>query len=168
MNTHFRKTRLIVAAVFAGTMLLAAPRTSFGQNYSFNPGYAADAQRNSIRTLRFQLDAFRSAARTAPAYYSGTGYDQIQTHFQAVVSAYQTFKTTLTPTQAANGANDFAELDAGLSIIAEGFTNYQSEAAAGYSGASAFRDLCQTLSRAMDVWSRQFLTVCSRARVPMY
>lgn len=168
MNTHPRKIRLIAVAIFVGTVLLVAPRISFAQNYNFNPTYAADAQRNSIRTLRFQLDAFRSAARTAPAYYNGTGYDQIQSHFQAVVSAYQTFKSTLTSTQASAGANDFAELDAGLNIIAEGFTNYQSEAASGYSGASAFRDLCQTLSRAMDVWSRQFLTVCSRARVPMY
>lgn len=153
--------------MFLGILPVLTPGSSFAQAY-YSGVDAGDAQRNSIRTLRFQLDAFRSATRTAPAYYNGTGYDMVTSHFQAVRSAYATFKSTLTSTQASARANDFAELDAGLDIIAEAFTNYQSDVTSGYSGAPAFRDLCQTLSRAMTAWSQQFITVCSRARIPIH
>jgi len=80
-------------------------------------------------------------------------------------NTYQDFKNTLTPQQLAYGANELAELDAGLDILAESFSNYQEDMAAGQSSARAFRNMCQVLGRATGFWLQELNTVSARLRV---
>lgn len=113
------------------------------------------AQRNALNTVRSQIDWLQNATRTAPSYATGA-YDLVWQRFQAVRGAYSAFTATLTPQQSAAGANELAELDAGLDILQEAFTNYQHDVAAGRSSSSALTDLCHVLSEAAGVWLREF------------
>ena len=74
-------------------------------------------------------------------------------------------KQTLNPQQRAYGANAFAELDAGLDILQEAFTNFQNDVGAGRNPRSAFRDMCQVLRQASQVWAQQLNKDCSSLRV---
>jgi hypothetical protein len=65
----------------------------------------------------------------------------------------------------AQGANDLAELDAGLGIIQEAFNNYQEAVAAGQNANSALRDMCQVLREASQVWLQELNNRCSKLRV---
>jgi hypothetical protein len=80
-------------------------------------------------------------------------------------AAYNAFKPTLSPQQLSAGANEWAELDAGLGILEEAFTNYQQEVADGQSSATAFNEMRQVLYQASAVWLQEFNTTCSRMRV---
>jgi hypothetical protein len=85
--------------------------------------------------------------------------------FQAVCDQYAAFKTTLTPLQLNNGANQLAELDAGLNIIAEAFNDYQTALANGQSDITAYSNLRQVLNEAMGVWVQEFKRTCNQLRV---
>ena len=63
------------------------------------------------------------------------------------------------------GANELAELDAGLGILEEAFTNYQQDVADGQSSTSAFNNMCQVLRQASGVWLQEFNSDCSRLQV---
>jgi hypothetical protein len=63
------------------------------------------------------------------------------------------------------GANALAELDAGLDIINEAFTNYQNDVAAGREGRTALRDMCEVLREAVQVWAQELEKTSSRLRV---
>ena len=68
------------------------------------------------------------------------GYGLLVQQFQAVRDQYAGFKSTLNPQQLSSGANQMAELDAGLDIIQEAFTDYQTAVA---NGQSDYTRLCQ-------------------------
>ena len=90
---------------------------------------------------------------------------RIWQEFQLLREAYNLFTTTLTPTQLQHGANDLAELNAGLDILQEAFGNYQQDLAAGRSMAAAFHNLCQVLARGSRVWEQELVKVGTRLRV---
>ncbi|MGD0614787.1 MAG: hypothetical protein ABSA69_05000 [Verrucomicrobiota bacterium] len=123
-----------------------------------------DAQRNALKSLRSQIVLFQNSTHVAPNY-GAAGYAIVWRQFQSLRAAYDSFKSTLTAQQLAAGANDFAELDAGLDVIQEAFTDYQNETGPGYSSPSSFLHLCHVLDRATAVWSQKLETDCSSLRI---
>jgi hypothetical protein len=122
------------------------------------------AQRNAQLTVKNQVNYFQNSTRTASSYGDG-GYGQVWQQFQTVQGAFIAFKNTLNAQQLSNGANDLAELDAGLGILEEAFSNYTQDVNDGQSSTSAFNNMCQVLYQASGVWLQQFNTVCNRLRV---
>jgi hypothetical protein len=123
-----------------------------------------NAQRNALGNLRSRVDWLRNATRTAPSYATG-GFDMVWQQFQWLRASYDTFKQTLNPRQMADGANEVAELDAGLDILQEAFSGYQEDVAAGRTPSAALRDMCQVLSQAAAVWLQQLTKDSARLRV---
>ena len=122
------------------------------------------AQRNAMNLVLNQVRWFQNASGSAGSY-AGGGYGMLQQQFQAVRDQYTNFKSTLNPNQANVGANQIAELDAGLNIIQEAFADYQTSVANGQSPASAYNNMRQVLTRAMRVWTDQFKRTCNQLRV---
>ena len=122
------------------------------------------SQRNAMNLVLNQIRWFQNAGGTAGAY-TGGGYGMLQQQFQAVRVQYTNFKSTLNSQQAGVGANQIAELDAGLDIIQEAFSDYQTAVANGQSAASAYNNLRQVLNRAMRVWADEFKQTCNQLRV---
>ena len=94
----------------------------------FAPPTNPMAQHNALNLLLNQVSWFRNAARIASSNPGG-GYGLLVQQFQAVRDQYNGFKSTLTPQQLASSANQLAELDAGLEIIQQAFTDYQTAVA---------------------------------------
>ena len=123
------------------------------------------AQRNAMNLVVNQVSWFQNATRTASSYAGGGGYGLLVQQFQAVRDQYAGFKSTLNPQQLNSGANQVAELDSGLDIIQEAFTDYQTAVANGQSGSSAFANMSQVLNEAMGVWVQEFKQDCRQLRV---
>jgi hypothetical protein len=85
--------------------------------------------------------------------------------FQRVRLAYEACVRTLNQKQLAQGANEVAELSAGLDIIQEAFTNYHDDISAGRATSAAFNDLCQILQDASSVWVAQLNQNSSRLQI---
>ena len=122
------------------------------------------AQRSAQTTVQSQVAWLQSSTRTA-SNYGGGGYGMVWQQFQTLQGAFSAFKATLTQQQLSWGANELAELDAGLGILQEAFTNYQQDVADGQSSTSAFNNMCQVLRQASGVWLQEFNSGCSRLRV---
>lgn len=123
-----------------------------------------DAQRNALSVVRSQAGFLDNATRTAPNF-GAQGADNVWQQFQAFRGAYAALKQTLTPQQAAQGANALAELDAGLDIIQEAFPNYQDAVASGQPANAALREMCQVLRQTCALWMQECNKCCSRLRV---
>ena len=122
------------------------------------------AQQNAQSTVQSQVGWFQNSTRSASSYGDG-GYGMVWQQFQMLQGAYNAFKATLTRQQLSAGANEWAELDAGLGILEEAFTNYQQEVADGQSSATAFSEMCQVLYQAAGVWLQEFNSDCNRLHV---
>ncbi len=122
------------------------------------------AQRNALNLVLNQVTWFQNATRTASSY-TGGGYGLLVQQFQAVRTQYNGFKSTLTPQQLASSANQLAELDAGLDIIQEAFTDYQTAVANGQSSNTAAANLRQVLNEAIRVWTQELKQDCRQMRV---
>jgi len=122
------------------------------------------AQRNAMNLVISQVGWLQSATRTASSY-TGGGFGLLVQQFQAVRAQYTGLKSTLTPQLLTTGASQAAELDAGLDIIQEAFTDYQAAVANGQSGASAFRNLCRVLNEAIGLWVQEFKQDCRKLRI---
>lgn len=144
--------------------LLGASLVSAQAPWPFAPPTTPMAQRNAMNLVINQVSWCQNATRTASSY-TGGGYGLLVQQFQAVRDQYSGFKNTLTPQQLTTGANQVAELDAGLDIIQEAFTDYQTAVANGQSGASAFRNLCRVLNEAIGLWVQEFKQDCRQLRV---
>jgi hypothetical protein len=141
-----------LAGLCAGVVYAQAP-------WPFAPATTPMAQRNALNIVLNQVNWFQNATRTASAY-GGNGYGQLVQQFQAVRDQYNGLKSTLNPQQLSNGANQWAELDSGLDIIQEAFTDYQTAVANGQSSFSAFANMAQVLNEAMGVWVQQLKQDC--------
>ena len=64
-----------------------------------------------------------------------------------------------------SGADDFAELDAGLDVLQQPFARYLEDSSSGLSSAAALRNMCDSLRRGTSAWSHQFDKVCRRLHV---
>ena len=122
------------------------------------------AQRNSLNLVLNQISWFQNATRTASAY-NGNGYGLLVQQFQAVRDQYSGLKSTLTPQQLNDGANQLAELDSGLDIIAEAFADYQNAVANGQSNFTAFANMARVQNEAMGVWAQELKQDCRALHV---
>ena len=145
------------------TML--APVFVYAQ-WPFGTPTTPDAQRNALAAVRSQVNWLQNATRTAPGY-GGNGYGNVLQQFESLRGAYAGLTHTLNDLQLARGGNDFAELEAGLSIIQEAFTNYQEAVGAGQPESTAMREMCQIVREASQVWLRELNRRCSKHRVGM-
>jgi hypothetical protein len=145
------------------SIAILAPSLAHAQ-WPYASSTSPDAQRNALNALRSQMSFFQNATRTASSY-GQQGYGNVQGQFQGVRDAYNALKQTLTPQQSANGANAIAELDAGLDILQEAFTNFQNDLAAGRQASMALRDMCEVLRQGSQLWSQQLTKTCSQLRV---
>ena len=133
--------------------------------WPFAPPTTPMAQRNAMTLVINQVNLMQNAARTASSYTGGGGYGLLLQQFQSVRDQYNGFKSTLTPQQLSAGGNQLAELDDGLNIIQEAFNDYQTALANGQSQRTAFANLRQVLSEAMNVWVQEFRKDCRDLRV---
>jgi hypothetical protein len=137
----------------------------YGQTqWPFVPPTNPMAQRSSLNLVLSQVSWFQNATRTASAH-TGGGYGMLVQQFQVVRNQYSGLKSTLTPQQLAAGANQLAELDAGLDIIQEAFTDYQAAVANGQSNSTALANMCQVLNEASRVWAQELKQDCRQLRV---
>ncbi len=123
-----------------------------------------DAQRQAMNSVRSRVSWLKNATHTAGNYATGAD-GLVYRSFVALRAEYVAFSRTLTPQQAAAGANELAELTAGLDILEEAFTNYRDDLGAGRPATAALRDLCQVIARGVDVWLAEFNSDCTRLRV---
>ena len=126
--------------------------------------FSAGAQNTAQNGVRSQAGTLQNTLRSAPTYLTGA-YELVWQQFQMFCDSYNGLRSTLSPQQLQAGANDLAELDAGLGILQESFANYQQDIAAGQSANRALLNMCQVLGRATTIWLQQFNKVCIRLRV---
>ncbi len=162
MFSYAKRTALFGSLLMASLAVLW-PRASSAQ-WPFGSPTTPDAQRNALSAVKAQVNWLQNATRTA-SNFGAQGYDNVWRTFQAVRATYEVLKSTLTPQQLAYGANDLAELDAGLDILQEAFTYYQADLAAGQSASNALRNMNRVLRQASDIWLRELNKTCSRLRV---
>lgn len=155
---------VISLSILASGILRAQVPWGYGPPPFSPPANTPMAQRSAMQGVQSQVNWFQNITRTA-SNYGGEGYGMIWQQFQVLRGAYSAFKSSLSPQQLSAGANEFAELDAGLDILQEAFTNYQQEVADGQSSASAFNNMCQVLYQASGVWLQEFNSGCNRLRV---
>ena len=162
MKPDSRKSFLVRCSCLLFALKFLSPLPVFAQ-FPYPTAIPPDAQRNSSAQVRSAIGQLQNTTRTAPSY-GEQGYGNVSQQFEGVRGAYQAFKQTLDPKQLTDGANDLAELDAGLDIIAGAFDNCRTEMAAGRSADAALRDMCQVLREASQVWVQEFNKTCSRLR----
>ena len=143
--------------------LRAQPPPWYAPPPNIPPPTTPDAQRNALSNLRARVDWLQNATRTAGNYDNGVGL--VWQQFQYLRASYDAFTATLNPQQHANGANELAELSAGLDILQESFTNYQNDVAGGRSADAALAELCQVLRQAARVWLQELNKNCARLGV---
>jgi len=123
-----------------------------------------DAQRNALNSVRSQVNLLQNTTRTAPNYTTGA-VEMVWQQFQMLRGSYANFRMTLNLQQLDYGANELAELDAGLDILQEGFGYYQNDVAAGRPPRTAIRDLCQYLRQGSGTWLQQLNWLSNQLRV---
>jgi hypothetical protein len=164
------KTRSITAFFLTtlATLILfhaSEPSRLYGQTLWTNPGPPSpQAQRQMLEQLRQQLNWLDDATKNAPRLASGADV-ALWRQFDALRVAFDVFKKVLTPWQLEHGANDLAELDAGLAIISEAFGNFQEDLDRGRNGTLALRTLCQVLRDSTKVWGQELGRVAKRLQV---
>jgi hypothetical protein len=122
-----------------------------------------DAQRNALRNLRSEVSWLQNATRTA--VNSPTGVSLVWQQFQQLRRSYIAFRLTLNPRQLAEGANELAELDAGLDILQEAFGYYDRDVGAGRPVSAALRDMCKVLGEGAGLWLQEVVKNSARLRV---
>ena len=171
MKSTLFKFAVPAGLAFSAALLAVVPsliRAQYPGPYAAPPGMAVPttpmAQRNALSAVRAQVGWLQNATRSAPGYGS-QGAAMLWQQFEGVSRAYSGFTMTLNPQQAAEGANEFAELAGGLNIIQEAFTNYQDDLASGRLVSVALYDLCQVLNQAAGVWLQELNQDCSNLGV---
>jgi hypothetical protein len=130
----------------------------------FPPPTTQSAQRSALNAVRSQVNWLRNATRTGSSYATG-GFGLVSQQFQLLRQTYAAFKGTLRPNQLHAGANELAELHAGLDIIQQVFDEYQQDVAAGRSESQAFRSMCKVLNEGTSLWLLQLTKVAKRLGV---
>jgi hypothetical protein len=162
MKLQTKKHALWAALILAISLAAWKPILLHAQVYSgLGP---RDTQRNALQTVVGQVNWVRNTARTAPSYLTDA-FEMVWSSFQALRAHYTAFRSTLTPDQLARGANEIADLDAGLDIIQEAFADYQQQVAVGQGGRFAFARFCRVVDEATGIWGRELQKNSQRLRV---
>ncbi len=170
MKSWNLKTPGLLLVTVAGAAIVAScPILSRAQPWFYPPPPLPQpsnpmAQRGAMQNVQSQMGWFQNSLRTASSYQAGS-YGNVYQQFQSLRASYTSFRGSLNSNQISRGGNDLAQLDAGLDILQEAFSNYQQEVANGESSGQAFNDMCQVLSQASAVWLQEFNQVCNRLRV---
>jgi hypothetical protein len=122
------------------------------------------SQRQVLNQLQQQLRWLDSSTRTATMFNTGADVT-LWNQYDALRVAYGALKNTLTPWQVDNGANELAELDAGLDIIGQAFGNFQDDLNGGRNATIAFRTLSQVLRDSTRLWGQEFNRMAMRLRI---
>jgi hypothetical protein len=169
------KLKIIAYAVTFGLLFLSVG-VEFSSNIvraQFWPGTPpqmvtgpnpSSAQRNALNNVRSRVKWLQNATRSAPNYRTGAA-EMLWQQLQFLRGSYNALTMTLYPQQASYGANEWAELNAGLDIIQEAFTNYQNDLTQGRLPTLALNDLCSVLRQASTVWLQELNKDCSRLQV---
>jgi hypothetical protein len=169
MNTNRSK---YLSALELTSLLLASlliPRASRAQVWPYGAPppiqvpTTPSARRGALNSVRSQARWLQNATRTVSDNNGGAGL--VWQQFQYLRGTYSSLTMTLTQQQQASGANELAELSAGLDILQEAFTNYQNDVASGRPSAIALNDLCEVLRQATAVWLQELNQDCARLRV---
>src|SRR5438045_1906726 len=80
------------------------------------PPITPDSQRAAMNAVHAQVNWLHNPTRTAPNN-GQNGAAMLDQQFGGLRGAFEEFKRVLTPAQQSAGANDLAELSAGLDII---------------------------------------------------
>ena len=128
------------------------------------PQLPRDAQQGPLNQVRFEADALLKLTVTAQRY-SDTAYDTVGQQFERLRFAFGALARTLTPAQLDAGANDLAELDAGLGTIGQAFAAYQDDLAQGRALRAAVQDLCAMLRDGTRFWLGEFNRDCARLKI---
>lgn len=123
-----------------------------------------DAQRNALNAVQSQVKWLHNATRTAPNL-GAQAYGNIRQQFDGLRAAYRGLKNTLTPEQLAYGANDLAELDAGLDFLQDVFSNYEQDIADGRPLGPALNEMCQAARQGSDLWLQELKRKAARLRI---
>ena len=157
-----KPAQLTVLALLSCLVTASALRVSAQYPWPYVVPATPMAQNNAMNLVQNQVRLCQNSTRAA-SYMNG--YAMLSQQFQEVRNQYGGFKGTLTPWQTGYGGNRLADLDAGLDIIAEAFTDYQAAVANGQSPSRAFNNLKQVLNQAMGAWGQEFKQVCYQIRV---
>jgi len=157
MRTWSIRSQYVVTLFAVLSTIVVSAQTPFG------PPITPTAQRNALAAVRSQVNWLQNATRTASA--GSQGYANLWQQFQSVRGAYHGLTLTLNSRQLTEGANDLAELDAGLGIIQEAFSNHEDAIAAGASPVSALRDLCEILRESSRIWLDELNSSSSKLRI---
>ena len=165
MNSFTRRLAVLsMLGLLISLAMLCAKRVSAQAPWPYAPVITPMAQQNAMNLVLSQVSWFQNATQSYS--YSGTrGYGLLVQQFQAVRDQFGGFRTTLSPHQLDVGANQLAELQAGLDIIREAFTDYQTAVANGQSSQSAFANMRSVLNQAMGVWAQEFKKDCRQMQV---
>jgi len=163
MKLCLRRAILRIATCLSGLAIFGPLPVSAQWPFGSAP-VTPQAQRNALTALRSQIKFFQNTTRTAPNY-GAAAYDNVLGQFETLRGVYHGLKQTLNARQLDKGANSLAELDAGLEILNEAFTNCQNDFAAGREARQAIRSMCQALREGSQVWAQELEKICSQLRV---
>ena len=130
----------------------------------FNTPTTAGAQRTALNSVRSEVRWLQNSTRVAPSYRE-QGYGGMWRSFLELRRDFGALTMTLTAEQAAYGENDLSELNNGLDILEEAFTNYHIEVAAGRSSSVALANLSRSLRQGSNLWLAQLNKTSSRLRI---
>ncbi len=151
----------VILVLFGLTGLWLPPA---GAQWAFAPAITPQAQREALNLIRSRVYWVQNATKAAPSFGS-QGDRNVWQNFQALRQSYEALKSTLTPRQLTVGANQIAELDAGLDIIQEAFANYEADLAAGQSYGPALRNLCRVVRETCGLWLQELNKICLQLQV---
>jgi hypothetical protein len=160
---------LQIRTLIGGLTLLACfaaalwPVSALAQWAFFDTPTTSTAQRNALHSVQSQVGWLQNSTRTAQQ--GEQGYGNVWRSFQDLRLGFFALTQTLTPRQSMYGANDLAELNAGLDLIQEAFTNYEEDIAAGRPAGPALQNLCRVLHQGSVLWSRELNKTSSRLRI---
>jgi len=158
-----------IRKLIGGLPLLACfaalwPVSALAQSVFFDTPTTSTAQRNALNSVRSQVSWLQNSTRTA-SHVEEQGYGSVWRSFQHLRLSFVALTQTLTPQQLMYGANDLAELNAGLDLIQEAFTNYQQDIAGGRPAGPALRNMCRVLREGSALWLQELNKTSSRLKI---
>jgi len=154
-ETSGRRVQEKLTDMLAELEHLNLPKTGEPRVASPAPATGAEAQRQAREAVHARLRELYAATQNA-RNYGDDGVRLLWQQFQALRKSYENFTATLTTGQAADHANEWAELGAGLDILQQAFDNYRQDITAGRTTATALSDLCRVLEQGGHVWLQNF------------
>lgn len=159
----FRVTAAVGAALWLLSGQFSSDRIGAQALWPGDIPTTRDAQRRALTNVRSEVGWLQNATRTVSNLGNGVG--MLWQQFQSLRQSYGALTMTLTDGQLVAGANELADLNAGLDIIQEAFANYHDDIANGRSPDAALNDLRQVLRQASVLWLQELNRNASRLRI---